>query len=135
MPPPAHQHVTAETRSAEAFACFRLPAAAGQATVMLVGHLDLVTADRARAAIRLAQDESTTVICDLGDVWFVDVSGLRVLLDATAHARLTGDRLEIANCPPIVPRMLELLRLEHALELRPPAPRANGSARFRRRVA
>ena len=95
---------------------------------MLVGELDLVTADSAREAIRRAQDETSALICDLGDVWFVDFSGLRVLLEAADHARQTGARLTIANCPPLVPRMLGLLELQDALDIRsaprPAAPRA-----------
>jgi anti-anti-sigma factor len=84
---------------------------------MFVGELDLATAAGARAAIRRAQDEMPSLTCDLGDVWFVDLTGLRVLLDAAAHAERTGRRLTITNCPPIVPRMLRLLRLAHALEI------------------
>ena len=77
--------------------------------------------------IRRAQDEVRLLICDLGAVWFVDITGLRVLLDAAAHADRGDGRLIIANAPPIVPRMLRLLHLEDALEvpaLRLRAPRA-----------
>jgi anti-anti-sigma factor len=100
-----------------ALSCFRLPATAGSANLMLVGELDLVTVDRAREAIRHAQDESRVLVCDLGDVWFIDLAGLRVLLDAAARARRTGARMTVATCPPILPRMLRLLRLEDRLEL------------------
>jgi anti-anti-sigma factor len=55
------------------------------------------------------------VVCDLRGVRFVDLSGLRVLLDATAHATVTRSRLTIASCPPYVLRMLEALGLENAL--------------------
>jgi anti-anti-sigma regulatory factor len=51
-------------------------------------------------------------------VWFVDLAGVRVLLDAAARARETGARLTITNCPPIVSRMLALLRLEHAVDIK-----------------
>jgi anti-sigma B factor antagonist len=118
VPPPLHRSKVAVERQAhQALTCFRLPAADGAARLMLIGELDLVTAERARTAIRSAQDETRVLICDLGDVWFVDLSGLRVLLDATAHARRTGGRLTIASCPAIVPRMLRLLKLEGALEI------------------
>jgi anti-sigma B factor antagonist len=111
-----------ERASAAALSCFWLRGAAGGGRFMLVGELDLVTADRARVAIRRAQDETSALVCDLGDVWFVDFSGLRVLLDAADRARRTGARLTIASCPPLVPRMLALLRLEDRLEIRA-APR------------
>jgi anti-sigma B factor antagonist len=109
--------------------CFRVSDPGGTGRVMLVGEIDLVTAERARAAIRRAQDETRTLTCDLGDVWFVDLSGLRVLLDAAKHATLTGGRLTLANCPPIVPRMLRVLDLEHALEIQ--APPRSSARRFR----
>ena len=95
---------------------------------MLVGELDLVTADLAREAIGNAQDETPGLSCDLGDVWFVDLAGLRVLLDAAARAGQAGVRVTITNCPPIVPRMLALLNLRDALDIQAaptlaPAPR------------
>jgi anti-sigma B factor antagonist len=117
-------HVVAEPRgplfTRPPLSCARLPAVDGAVRLKLAGELDLVTADLARDAIRRAQADGRTVICDLSDVRFVDVSGLRVLLDATANARLTGRRLTIANCPPIVPRMLKLLGLGDTLDIRRP---------------
>ena len=104
-----------------AFAAVRRPAATGAARLMLTGELDLATADRARAAIALAQDESRVLICDLGDLWFIDLTGLLVLVSAAAHAKRTGRRLIVANSPPIVPRMLRILGLDDALEV-PAAP-------------
>jgi anti-anti-sigma factor len=81
--------------------------------------------------LRRAQNETRTLTCDLGDVWLVDFSGLRVLLEAAARARQSGARLTIANCPPFVQRMLRLLKLQDALEIQapprhaaPPAPDA-----------
>lgn len=99
------------------FRCFRLLDPEGAERLMMIGELDLVTVEQANAAIHRAQNEASTLICDLGDVWFVDLSGLRVLLDAAARAKLTGRRLTLVNCPAIVPRMLQLLKLEDALEI------------------
>ena len=111
-PSPAH-----ESAIGPGLACFRVRSPEGREQLMFVGELDVATAGAARAAIRRALEETPSLTCDLGDVWFVDLSGLRVLLDATAHAERTRGRLTITNCPPIVPRMLRLLRLEHALEI------------------
>ena len=116
-PPPEQRLETRERLISKALSCFWLGGAAGSGRFMLVGELDLVTADQAREALRHAQAETRALTCDLGDVWFVDFSGLRVLLEAAARARRTGARLTVANCPPIVPRMLALLRLEDALEI------------------
>ena len=88
-----------------------------RAAASCVGDLDLVTAVRAPEAIGHAQDRTNALICDLGDVWLVDLAGLRVLLNAAARARRTGAPLTITNCPPIVPRMLALLKLQPALDI------------------
>jgi anti-anti-sigma factor len=106
----------------------------GVARLALTGELDLVTSAGAAVRIRQAPDESSVLICDLGGVWLVDLTGLRVLLDATAYARRSGRRLLVANAPSILPRMLRLLKLEHALEvpalpLRTPPSRACVSRR------
>ncbi len=121
---------TPEPFTGQGFRAFRLPAGPGSVLLMLVGELDLVTADDAREALRRAQAQTRALICDLGDVWFIDLAGLRVLLDATARARLTGARLTVTNCPPLVAEMLAVLRLEDRLDLQalPPvlASRSSG---------
>lgn len=123
MPPPLRLFEdTDEPPVGSMLSCFRLSDRDGVVRLMMVGELDLVTAEGAHAAIRRAQKETGALTCDLGDVWFVDLSGLRVLLDAATYAKLTGGRLTLANCPPIVPRMLHLLRLEDALEIQPSLP-------------
>lgn len=109
------------------FASVRRPASAGVVLLQLTGELNLVTADRARVCIRRAQDDSRVLICDLGELRFIDLTGLRVLLDAAASAEHTGRRLIVANPPPILPRVLGLLKLGDALEvadapLRTPPP-------------
>jgi anti-anti-sigma factor len=138
-PPSRPSEGTHEPLSGGVFACYRDAAPAGARRLMLVGELDLVTALRAETAIRQAQAGARELICDLGDVWFVDLAGLRVLLEATERATSTGGRLTIANCPPIVPRMLRLLKLDGALAIRRPAPSAGPlagtHARTRRHVS
>jgi anti-anti-sigma factor len=128
---------TDEPQVGSTLSCFRLSDRAGAFRLMMVGELDLVTAEHARTAIRRAQNETGALICDLGDVWFVDLSGLRVLLDAAAYAELTGGRLTLANCPPIVPRMLRLLDDVQEIRAtpRPPAPGPPGCGEFRRHVS
>jgi anti-anti-sigma factor len=120
------------------FAHVRLPAAAGAARLHLTGELELGTADRARACIRRAQDDSRVLICDVGDLWFIDPIGLRVLLDADAYAERTGRRLIIANSPPTLTRLLKSLKLDDVLEA-PAAPLRTPPVRecdaFRRHVS
>lgn len=121
MRPPTSETIEPREAAGSAFAHARLPAPPGAARLRLTGELDLVTAACARAAIRSAQEESRLLICDLADLRFIDLTGVRVLLDAAAHADRTGGRLIVANSPPILPRMLRLLKRDHALEV-PAAP-------------
>ncbi len=116
--PFADREDTQEPRTGAVFSSFRLRNRDGSARLMLVGELDLLTARRARTAIRRAQNETRVLTCDLGDVWFVDLAGLRVLLEATTHAHLTGGAVTLANCPPIVLRLLRLLELDDVMEIR-----------------
>lgn len=81
MSPPTEQRIpSTEHRSGPPLSCFWLRGGVAGDRFMLVGELDLVTADRAREAIGHAQAETTALTCDLGDVWFVDFSGMLALL-------------------------------------------------------
>lgn len=107
---------------------YRIVSGAELVALTLIGELDLRTADRARDAVRRAQHDARAVICDLRDVWFVDVAGLRVLLDAAAEATRTDSRFTVTGCPPILRRMLRLLQLEDALDVQPRLRRLTASA-------
>jgi anti-anti-sigma factor len=119
VPPPfSHtSELAPEPESGTWFFCLRHPVEAGSIRIVLVGELDVATAGRARDTIRRAQDDAAEVICDLGDVSFIDVCGLRVLLDASAHAGRTGARLILVHSPAFVYRALGALGLESELEL------------------
>jgi anti-anti-sigma factor len=88
----------------------------------MVGELDIATVGRARGVLRRAQDDAEEVICDLGDVSFIDVFGLHLLLDASAHARNTGARLILVHSPPFIHRVLGALGLQGELEMEPRSP-------------
>jgi anti-anti-sigma factor len=119
-----------ELQAGAPFSCTRLSAPEGVVRLKLVGELDLVTADRARGAIARVPSATRTLICDLDAVWFVDFTGLRVLLDAAEHA---GRRLAVVNCPPIVRRILRVLELDDVLQIHtgPPSAATPERAPFR----
>jgi anti-anti-sigma factor len=125
VPPPfSHTSVVSpEPDPGSWFFCLRYPVEAGSVRMVMVGELDVATAARARDAIRRAQDDAVEVICDLGDLSFIDVCGLHVLLDAAAHARQTGARLILAHSPAFFWRALEGLGLERAVEMDSRSPR------------
>ena len=119
MPPP-FTHTSAVAPEPEAGAWFfslRHPVEDGSIRIVMVGEFDVASAGRARDAIRRAQDDAAEVICDLGDVTFIDVCGLHVLLDASAHARRTGARLIVVHAPAFIYRAFAVLGLKGALEL------------------
>jgi anti-anti-sigma factor len=97
------------------FACLRYPAEGGCARVVIVGELDVSAASLARVTLRHAQNSASTVMCDLGDVSFIDLRGLRVLLEAAEHARCTGARLSVLNAPGVVSELVAELGLQGAL--------------------
>ena len=138
MPVPFHAPGPADPPpDRPALACTRLASGEWGARLKLVGELDLLTADLARATIERAQSRSRPLVCDLHDVWFIDVSGLRVLLDAGARAAVDGERVTLLGCPAIVPRMLRLLGLEDALDVattRRPDYAARADALLRRHL-
>ncbi len=75
------------------------------------GEVDLATsvplADTLASHL-LAAEPGTCVVVDLAAVTFIDVRGLRVLLEATATARSRGVVLAIIECPPCLSRLMKL---------------------------
>ena len=67
-PPLIPPQDTLEPRDGSVFSGYWLADSVGVGGSMLVGQLDLVTAARARTAIRRAQHENHELTCDLGDV-------------------------------------------------------------------
>lgn len=63
-------------------------------TVAVAGEIDLSTADQLDAAIRDAEKtETNRIVVDLSALYFVDSTGLSVLLDAIKRSRRDGNRL------------------------------------------
>ena len=72
----------------------------------MAGELDLAASVCAHECMRLAQDRAETVVCDLGALSFIDVSRVRVLVDAADYAHGRGTPLAIVNVPPVASRVL-----------------------------
>ena len=88
------------------------------AHLALRGELDMLSAPllarRIQAATRRCPDR---IVLDLRDLRFMDVSGLRAILDAARSARRDGRSLVIANPMPHIVRLLELTAIDQSLEL------------------
>jgi anti-sigma B factor antagonist len=81
--------------------------------VIASGEIDIVTAPELAAAIEAAPCAGV----DLGDVSFLDVSGLRVLLDGARRARHRGDRFAVAGPNHMIRRMLSITAIDQSLDV------------------
>ncbi len=88
------------------------------ATARLSGDLDIVTSEDAKRELaQLVDDGVTTLTLDLGDVGFVDSSGLGVLVALHRHAEAKGAAFVVRSVPPPVQRLFEITRLGDLLTI------------------
>ena len=80
----------------------------GVVTVLVTGEVDLDTAPAVRDEVLRHLHDGTTVHLDLGDVTFMDSSGLHVLLATTRQAAEVGADLRLVSVSARVQRLLEL---------------------------
>ncbi len=88
------------------------------AIVPLSGRITMAEAGSLRASLtqRIAAGESWLVL-DLGDVEFVDSSGLSVLITAMKRCRESGGDVVLARARNGVRKLLELTRLHRVMEV------------------
>lgn len=72
------------------------------------GDIDIASGPVLDAAILEREPSHPEVILDLGDVSFIDSSGLRSLLSAASRARDRKGRVVLRNVGPEVTRLLEI---------------------------
>jgi anti-sigma B factor antagonist len=80
----------------------------GAAWVQVEGELDLATSPQFRRTVGEAQRAAEVVVLDLRELWFIDSSGVHVILDAARDARRNGRQLLIVRGPVQVDRVLTL---------------------------
>jgi len=86
--------------------------------LIAVGEIDLNTAQTLSVAIELAEQRAPPrLTVDLSGVTFIDVSGLRVLLQAARRARTDGRRFAVARPSHQVARLLELTAISQSLDV------------------
>ena len=85
--------------------------------VRLRGELDVATAaDFERVLLRLRRPRERVVL-DLGELRFMDSTGLRILLQARRVAAEGGWQLVLRSVPPSIRRLLELAGLQDAIPI------------------
>jgi anti-sigma B factor antagonist len=95
------------------------------ARLALHGELDMSSAPMLVRQLEAAESSRPReIVLDLAELSFMDVTGLRTILDAARRARRVGGSLVIANPTPHIIRLLELTAIDQTLEVlgRPLAP-------------
>ncbi len=88
----------------------------GVAVLRLSGRLDLLSAGEAKQQMAAAVEGGhSRLVVDLGDVSFVDSSGLGALVGGLKAARTAGGDLRIARPSPQTRSVLKLTMLERVL--------------------
>lgn len=83
------------------------------------GELDMATAPQLAAAIANDErDEGAPPVLDLARLAFMDVSGMRVLLDAARRAKRAGGGLVVFNPQPPIRRLFALTAVDRTLQIR-----------------
>jgi anti-sigma B factor antagonist len=83
--------------------------------VQVVGELDLATAPQLASCLRSLSADTGSLCLDLTRVTFLDLSGLRVLLDARRDAHARGAHLRIVAPSGACRRLFELTETEYLL--------------------
>ncbi|MEV0718705.1 STAS domain-containing protein [Asanoa sp. NPDC050611] len=92
--------------------------AADVVTVRLAGELDMDTAGQLVDTFnRILDGDGRNVVLDLGDLEFLDSSGLRVLLDGRERAIEKGATLRVRRPRPFVERVLRISGIAELLGL------------------
>ena len=82
----------------------------GPPVVRLAGELDMESAQEVRKTIEELLDKEGRFALDLGDVTFIDSSGLHLLIDAADRLDGAGP-LTLLSVPPRVLRVMEIVGL------------------------
>ena len=79
-----------------------------EASIALVGELDVAHAPHVARVLRLFADRGCDTVVDVSALRFIDAAGVATLLNAHAHAKAQGHRLVVVSPSASVVRMLEL---------------------------
>ena len=84
--------------------------------IIPTGELDMSTAAKLEEAVRAAEaTDAKRIVVDLSEVTFMDSTGLKLLLEASARARANSNRLRLIRGPRRVQRVFELTKTEEIL--------------------
>jgi anti-anti-sigma factor len=97
-------------------------AAAGE-WVTLSGELDIAQAPLLERTLRAAEDGATRlIVVDLSELSFIDLTGTRVIVQASERLRRAGGRLIVVRGPRPVEMVFALTGVDAMLEILDPEP-------------
>lgn len=103
----------------------RLTTSGTRPTVVVRGEVDQDTASTFAAIVDTAVRRGPVVVLDLRDLWFIDTTGLRVLIDAHLRLGQVPEAIVLRDPPPLLRRLLHIFGVEDLFTLqatRPPLP-------------
>jgi anti-sigma B factor antagonist len=93
----------------------------GKASVKVSGEVDIQSSQVLHEHLQEVLDTGTSsIIVDLGDVTFLDSTGLRVLIAAFQRCQRAGGELRIVSPQPNVRRVLEITGLTDLFHVQAP---------------
>lgn len=88
------------------------------ATLALAGELDISSGPLFEQELRQLEKRSPSLlIVDLGELSFIDSTGLRLILEADARAREAGRRLALISGPEAVDRVFQVSGVGERLQV------------------
>ncbi len=96
----------------------KIVADGGEATVHLVGELDLSSAGNLRRALcGLYHDGASSLVLDLSELAFVDSTGLSEFVIALKHCRERGGDVVLRSPTPVAARVLNISGLDQVFTI------------------
>jgi anti-anti-sigma factor len=89
----------------------------GAVRLRVQGELDLATAPTVLQRLRTLREQRTSVVLDLDELDFIDLSGLRMLVAAAEEAARDGWAFTVTRGSDPVRRLLGLVPLDRPLSL------------------
>jgi anti-sigma B factor antagonist len=94
----------------------RRSAAAETCLIQLAGELDLANSDSLERTIRAVEKERpSAIVLDLGELTFIDSTGIQLLVQAACRAEANGHRLGMTGVSGQVGRVFRLSGMGSAL--------------------
>ena len=87
----------------------------GRTILFAEGDIDLASAGILREALARALEKPVSVVVDVGDVGFIDSSGLNALVWGHQQAQASGASLRLRRPSPMLCRLLEITALDSVL--------------------